>query len=366
MKKNLIILLMSIGILTTLNAQKNESDEMPDYQRKTFTVQPGGMLEVEVDPGAVVLETWSKNEVEVEADGIDERYPNRLKVSQAGNTISVQYHDTRHHSGRLVFTIKVPAKFNADIQTSGGSLKQKGSLTGEMKAETQGGSIKIEYIVGNVDLETGGGSIKVEKVEGDARLQTGGGSIETGTITGTTDAHTGGGGITLKETGGKVVASTGGGSINVRGAKAWLELSTGGGSVRVSDAKFGAKVATGGGSVEMEKITGMVNVSTGGGSISCELNPGEKGNSSLKTGGGDIELILPENAKVIVDATIHQGGGWGGHHKDCRVRSDFKADKYEGDDESEEIHAEYIINGGGPRITLVTSGSDIDIRKMSR
>jgi hypothetical protein len=135
--------------------------------------------------------------------------------------------------------------------------------------------------------------------------------------------------------------------------------------VTVRGAKYGAKVKTGGGSVEMEDITGMVDVSTGGGSIKCELTPGSTGNSTISTGGGEIELVLPENAKAIGEATININHGWGKHNKKCTIRSDFKADSYEGDKESDEIHAIYTLNGGGQKITLETSDSDIGIRKMS-
>jgi hypothetical protein len=162
-----------------------------------------------------------------------------------------------------------------------------------------------------------------------------------------------------------VNASTGGGSINVKNANAWIDVSTGGGSVSVHGAKYGAKVKTGGGSVDMEEITGVVDVSTGGGSIQCELNPGSTGNSTIRTGGGEIQLALPENAKAIVEATINLGNGWGRHHKKCTIRSDFKADTYENKEDDDHIYAVYTLNGGGPTITLETSDSDIEILKMS-
>jgi hypothetical protein len=364
MKKISGFILMSLVILSLSIAQK-QSDDESDYRSKSFVVQKGGVLEVDVEPGAVRIESWSKDEVFVEAEGINERQPERLVMTQSGNTVAVKYRDSRHNVDHLVFTVKVPSKFNVDIQTSGGSIKQNDVLTGNFTAETKGGSIKIDHIIGKVDVETGGGSIKLEKVEGDVKVQTGGGSIETGSVTGTLSAKTGGGSITFRDAGGKVNASTGGGSVTVQNAKEWIDISTGGGSVHVRGAKYGAKVKTGGGSVEMEDITGVVDISTGGGSIKCELTPGNTGNSSIKTGGGEIELTLPENAKAIVDATINLNHGWGRHHKKCTIRSDFKADKYENNEEGDQIYGVYTLNGGGPTITLETSNSDIEIMKMS-
>jgi hypothetical protein len=364
MKKVFAIFLMSI-VAASLSIAWKSSDDASDYQSKSFTVQKGGLLTVDVEPGAVRIESSSKDEVSVEAEGIDERHPDRLVMTQSGNNVTVKYRDSRHNVDRLVFNIKVPSEYNVDIQTSGGSIKQRDVLTGNFQAETKGGSIGIDHIIGKVDVETGGGSIKIEKVEGDVSMQTGGGSIETGLITGIVNAKTGGGSITLREAGGKVNASTGGGSVKVENAKEWIDISTGGGSVYVRGAKYGAKAKTGGGSVEMEDIIGLVDISTGGGSIKCDLTPGSIGKSTIRTGGGEIQLALPENAKAIVEATINLNHGWGKHHKKCTIHSDFKADTYEGDGESDEIHAVYTLNGGGQKITLETSNSDIEIRKTS-
>jgi len=151
----------------------------------------------------------------------------------------------------------------------------------------------------------------------------------------------------------------------VENAKEWIDISTGGGSVYIQGAKYGAKVKTGGGSIEMEDITGVVNASTGGGSMRCELTPGEKGNSTMTTGGGEIQLSLPENAKCTVEATIHGGYGWGKHRKKYTIHSDFKADNIEKNEDGDPLYGVYTLNGGGPTITLETSESDIDIRKMS-
>jgi hypothetical protein len=364
MKKIFMFFLM-ILVIPSLSIAQKQSDDASDYQSKSFAVQKGGMLEVDVEPGSVHIESWSKDEVLVEAEGIDERHPDRLKMTQSGNNVTVHYRDSRHHTDRLVFTIKVPSNFNADIRTSGGSVKQNGEISGDFRAESGGGSIKIEHIIGKVDVETGGGSIKIEKVEGNTVMQTGGGSIDAAAVTGTVSARTGGGSITLREVGGKVNASTGGGSVKVENTKEWIDISTGGGSVYVRRAKYGAKVKTGGGSIDMEDITGVVNVSTGGGSIKCELTPGEKGNSTITTGGGEIQLYLPDNAKCIVDATINHDGGWGRRHKKYAIRSDFKVDKYENAEDSDRIYGLYTLNGGGPTITLETSASDIEILKMS-
>jgi hypothetical protein len=364
MKKTFALFLTCL-VVTSLAIAQKKSDQPSDYQSKSFAVQKGGTLRVDVDPGAVRIEPWSKDEVLVEAEGIDERHPERLIMEKSGNTVTVKYRDSRHHVDHLQFIINVPSQFNTDIQTTGGSVTQKDVLTGKFSAETKGGSIKIEHIIGSVDVETGGGSIRAEKIEGDATMETGGGSIVTGTVTGILSAETGGGSIRFRNVGGKTNASTGGGSIVVEDAAAPIDLSTGGGSVNVHGGNNGVKVRTGGGSIQMDNITGYVIAATGGGSVNVELMPKGNDNSTITTGGGRITLSVPENAKATIDATIDDRDEWRGRHERSRIISDFKADTYEGDDESEEVHAVYRLNGGGSTITLKTSNSDIRIEKMS-
>ena len=361
MKNVLLSMIVVAAFVANAFAQKSD----PGIQSKSFNVKPGGTVTVDVDPGSIIIESWDKNEVQVEADGIDERHPERLIVSQSGNDISVRYTDRRARSEDIEFRISVPSAFNAGITTGGGSVKQRGDLTGKFTVETGGGSITVDHVIGNVSLETGGGSIKTRSVEGDAKLETGGGSVDAGGVTGTLHVTTGGGSITLRKNAGPVEAETGGGSIRVEDAQSSTVLTTGGGGISVTGSKNGTRVKTGGGSINLENIRGYVVASTGGGSIDVELIPEGNTNSSVTTGGGEIQLRLPENAKARIDAEIEQGHGWGRSRERHGIRSDFPAENSEKDEEGSIISARYILNGGGPTIVLRTSGSDIEIIKSS-
>jgi hypothetical protein len=69
--------------------------------------------------------------------------------------------------------------------------------TGEVKAETGGGSIELGEIGGSVSMETGGGTLKVSSASGPIKGETGSGNIE---LWGVPSAHveTGAGAITAK------------------------------------------------------------------------------------------------------------------------------------------------------------------------
>jgi hypothetical protein len=362
MKKLLNVIPLCI-IVALMSVAGNSPDDDSGRQSKSFTVQKGGLLTVEVAPGAVILESWQKDEVMVEAIGTDERHPELLSVSQSGNNISVKYREKRHSDGDIKFRIKVPSSFNAEIRTSGGSIKQKNVLGGYLKAETMGGSVDIDEVTGTVDVETRGGSIEGNRIGGNARLKTGGGSIEIKKALADLTLKTGGGSIEIGEANGKTEASTGGGSIEVGDARGPLSLETGGGAIKVKKGTAGASVKTGGGSIELNGIRGYISAKTGGGSIAAELIPDATGKSTIKTGGGEISLSVPAGSKATIDAKINTRGSWGHGDRKPRIRSDFKADLMEGEDGNGDVHAVYTLNGGGQEIQLETSASDIEIKK---
>ena len=151
---------------------------------KSFQVKTGGNLVVDVQPGSVHIEPWSKDEVFIQAENIDERYPDRLQMTQSGNTVTLKYRDKRWNNNEIRFTISVPVEFNANIKTSGGGVEQQDVLKGNFEVDTRGGGVDIEEIDGRVDVQTGGGSIRAEKIDGDAKLKTGGGSVSAKLVTG--------------------------------------------------------------------------------------------------------------------------------------------------------------------------------------
>lgn len=351
---------------------------------KSFQVTKGGNLEVDVDPGSVEIEPWSKNEVFIQAENVDERNPDRLKMTQSGNTVTLKYRDRRRYHNDIRFTINVPTEFSAHIITTGGNVEETDKLRGNFSVETKGGNVRMDEIDGNVRIESGGGNIRGEMVDGDASIRTGGGSVTIKTTTGKADVSSGGGSLRLEKVGKELTMTTGGGSVNVGDVAGGadihtgggsvnvgkvlktLKIGTGGGSVEVKGASGDITVRTGGGSVSMEDITGTLALKTGGGDISVELTPTGDGGSTIYSGGGDIRFYIPENAKANIEATLNLKRGWGNSWKRYKITSDFKADKYEKDEDEETIFATYSLNGGGSKIKLETSNGSIDIKKMNK
>jgi hypothetical protein len=153
------------------------------------------------------------------------------------------------------YRVSVPAKFNTDVQTSGGSIYLR-DLNGQVNARTSGGGITLEGIQGQAVVHTSGGSIRIAQVTGDVEATTSGGSIS------------------IERNSGRVRARTLGGSIEIREA------------------------------------SGAIDASTAGGGVSASLVGQPKEDTRLFTSGGSIDVTLNRNVHVDLDASSSGGGVW--------------------------------------------------------
>jgi len=358
-----------------------------DSRSKSFNVNKGGTLEVTVDGGDIRIDVWDKNEVYVRAEGIDEEDLSRLRMEQSGNTVRVDFR--RPHGwwsdGHMRFDITIPSEFNAELRTAGGDIDIRGTVNGTVRGSTSGGDVTLRDVKGGkVDLSTSGGDMRTGSIQGDVRLKTSGGNIELGKVGGeanvstsggniraesvgkTLRASTSGGNIDIGDVGGEADVSTSGGDVSVRKVTGSATLNTSGGNIELASASGRVKAHTSGGDIRLEDITGTIDAATSGGDVTAELKPSGKGDSRLSSSGGEITLSVPGDAKATIYATIRIDRGWRSRRDDYKVRSDFKAESYENDEDMREIRAKYVLNGGGDEITLKTSNSDIQILKLRK
>ncbi|RPI05749.1 MAG: hypothetical protein EHM64_05500 [Ignavibacteriae bacterium] len=352
-------------------------------QTKSFSVGKGGTLEVTTSVGDIRISTWEKNEVYVNVEGLDDEDVSQVKMSQNGNVVRVAYR-TRwgEGSGHIRFNVNIPSQFNLDLNTSGGNLEVKGGITGKIDGSTSGGDIKLGNVFGGpVDVSTSGGDIITGKMEGEGHLKTAGGDIHVGSVNGslyvntsggniqvetvskTLEAKTAGGDIVIGDVGGEARVSTSGGDVNVGKVSGKATLSTAGGDIELKGASGKVSARTSGGDVKLENITGSIDAKTSGGEVEAELIPSGKGGSKLTSAGGDIRLYIAEDSKATIEATIRLDG-WGWKKSHYVVKSEFPKESYVTDEESNEIHAVYKLNGGGEVIELSTSNSNIEIHKL--
>jgi hypothetical protein len=275
--------------------------------KRTFPARPGGVLRVEAHQGSVEVRGSAGDAVEIEVT---------RKVSAA----------TREEAETILRGLTV--NFEQDAQ----GVAVRSEFHGPRH-------VNLEYSIRvprryNVEVKTWGGNVSVSGVEGSVRAQTAGGGLSFSRIKGSVRGETSGGGIDAEEVSGDLYAHTSGGRIDVRGVRGRLDAHTSGGVIDLAD------------------VTESVTAVTGGGDIHARISAQPRGDYSLETGGAQVTVYLARAVRMSVDAKTSGGS---------RVTADFPLAVRTRADESA-LRAD--LNGGGPKLSVVTSGADIRLRKL--
>jgi DUF4097 and DUF4098 domain-containing protein YvlB len=345
------------------------------------------MGSVEITPGAgnqlegrLVLRVYTGSE-EKARRVFDAYHLSARSIEGGGVYVSAELPGSRHHdqSAGAEFDIKLPARFNLDVETQGGDIGVEGALQGEARLTTAGGDIhttdisgpcRVETAGGGITLgnlgaraeaRTAGGSIYVGNVRGDATIETSGGEIQVGQVDGTLRAETAGGDVVIAGAAGQVVAQTAGGQIEVGPTLGSVRAETAGGSIRLQGARGRVVAETAGGSIDLLQLEAGVRASTSAGRILAEFNASAKtfAASQLETSMGDVYVYLPVGLPLTIDAAIDAAAG---HHIVTDFPLSILGDK---EDFSERtIRGHGTLNGGGEVLRIRTVAGNIEIRKL--
>jgi DUF4097 and DUF4098 domain-containing protein YvlB len=346
---------------------------------KTFPVGKGGTLDVTIRGGNIIINPWDRDEVRVSIRDLDDDEDPGITVSRSGTTVTVETRDGS--ADDFTLEISVPSRFDVRLQSSSGDIEINGPLTGRLRGKTGGGNVRLGNLGGTIEMRTSGGDITSGEIGGDLDLNTSGGDISMGTVSGNATVTTSGGditvtsvgkkiratssggNITIGDVGGEATATTSGGDITAGSVAGSASLATAGGNVMLRGATGNVRASSAGGDLQLENITGTLEGATAGGNIVAVLTPAKNGRSRLTTAGGDIRLVVPEGAKATINARIHVEGWWRSQKDSYEIRSDFKMEKYEKDEQGHEIRATILLNGGGEQVTLNAASGSIEIRK---
>jgi len=254
MKNVLIVVITSILAIAYLSLSQAKSFDI----EKSFKVAGNGALYLDSDSGSIVIESHDQETVEVR---IRKKDNFNIDFSQDGNNVTIKGENESFaffSNSSVSYRIKVPKKYDVDLNTGGGS-------------------IKLNSLIGSVDASTSGGSISLGKIKGKVKVKTSGGSIKINDVAGSVDAH------------------------------------------------------------------------TSGGSIMAKLTKQPKENSRLITSGGSVTAYLEPS--LAVDLLASTSGGSVSSEFDVNGR--IKRTKIEGE-----------INGGGPKLTLKTSGGSVRVKVL--
>jgi DUF4097 and DUF4098 domain-containing protein YvlB len=276
-----------------------------DYTR-TFSVAERASVHIDTNDGSVSVTTGEAKQVEVrvEYQGYQLDKTLHIDASQQGDRITLTAR-TADRTGvffswgnrRLHIEVRMPKDADLSVETGDGSV-QAAALAGNITVYTHDGSIRASHLSGSIDLRSGDGSIDVDSLTGEVHLRTGDGSIEGGDLDG------------------KFAAESGDGRIRLAG-------------------RFDA-----------------LQVKTGDGSIDARVLPGSKvsGAWNIHTGSGSVDMTLPGNLQVDIDATTGDG------HIDIGFPVGL-----EGTVSKSQVHGK--MNGGGPTLTIHTGDGSIHLQQ---
>jgi hypothetical protein len=299
---------------------------------KTFVVEPGGSVSVTADQGDIEIVPGKQNAVEITVErtvtGASESQAehilkkHKVTASLEGNIVSVdakvgKNSTTKQPDLAVRIRVAVPRKFDAQVETGGGTIAATG-LQGAVEAKSAGGDLSFTNLHGLLNAQTAGGNVRVSGATGKVSVRTSGGAIE------------------IKDYDGPgVQADTSGGDISVVNCTGRLAVKTSGGNIRIGN--FTGQQAT---------------ADTGGGALELDLASPMLADGFFRTGGGNILVKLADSVAANLTATTDGGT----ITTEVPVSTTKKGKMQEGKLEGE-------INGGGPKLVLKTGGGNIEILK---
>jgi DUF4097 and DUF4098 domain-containing protein YvlB len=301
----LLLSVLSFGCVATFaNSNRSQPDGQP-YTVKEFNVNAPVNLNVRTSGGNISVESRNSNSNKVRVEMYvrkGHRYLTAGDTDLKGYDIDISKHGNEinaisHQHGSIHFS------FGSQLSISFVVYTPK-SVNGTV--HTSGGDISLRHLEGSLNSKTSGGEVEATDITGDFSLKTSGGNITVHHQTGNLVAHTSGGDIDLTDANGKIDIHTSGGEINLTDAVGDITGKTSGGNIHAS----------------INKITNQLYLKTSGGNIHAKI-PQEKGYS--------LEL-----RGESVHTNLHDFNGT------------MRSDKVEG-----------TVRGGGPKITLRTSGGSI-------
>lgn len=355
-------------------ADEKKMDEVFDVssgQKLTVTLKMGGDVDVS---------GWEKEQVsvKVEITGEDaEDIDVDFDQSSSGISIYAEYGGGRNnYDANANFTIMVPSRFDVEFSTMGGDTKLK-NVTGNLQGTTMGGDILLKALKGNLEMTTMGGDIGLNDSDVDGFVKTMGGDISVENVTGNVSAKSMGGDIIQKNVrrrdgdsiGEEINVTTMGGDLVIDEAANGAKLETMGGDIQANHVEKFFDAKTMGGDIHAKAVDGWIKATTMGGDINVKMiGDPDNGDRSvlLKTMGGDITLIVPEELSMELDLDITYDRR---HEDDVEIISDFefvekRTEEWDDEDSPKKhIYGTGTVNGGKNRVKIKTVNGKIYLKK---
>lgn len=278
-----LAILSSPGMDLQISAQfDTRSEGWESDTDTTFEVRPGARLEVRNHAGEIVVRTWKRDAVRVQASHSRD---DRVKIHQSGSVVTIKS-EARYGLPDVVdYEITVPASMALDLSGVYTDVQVDGARNG----------VTVETLSGDVEIRGCQGELSLRSIEGEITLQASKGRVEANSVEDD---------ITLTGVEGEIFVESIDGDIRLEGVRSnHVEASTVDGDVRYSgsiddDGRY--RLTTHDGDVVLEisdDVNATVSVATFDGEFLASfpielsgLQAGRKFSFVLGDGGAQVEL----------------------------------------------------------------------------
>lgn len=216
----------------------------------TVSVRQGTRLEINSHRGDLVVRTWDRDALRVQATHSGREY---VEIKVAGAVVSVAGRSRRGAPRSIDFEITAPAWMDLNLSGTHADISVTGSR----------GRVTVRTVQGDATVRGGRGLVTVSSVQGDLVISEASGRIELNTVNGE---------ITVRDVEGEVQGETVNGDIRMSGVRSE--------------------------SVSLTTVNGDLDYA---GSIR------DGGRYRFATHNGDVSVRVPAGANVTVDVATFQG-----------------------------------------------------------
>lgn len=159
----------------------------------SFAVQPGSRLELQNMGGEIVVRTWNRNSVRIEAEHSSRT---SIGVSNTGSLVVVRARSSFGPANIVDYRITVPASMDLDLSGTYSDIDVEGTQ-GAVSAQSVQGDITIRGGRGNVNARSVQGVVRVDGVRGEVRASSTSEGIRISNVVGAVAAQTVSGDVVL-------------------------------------------------------------------------------------------------------------------------------------------------------------------------
>ena len=331
----------------------NYSDELSQ------DIPPGSSLHVNDDRGTITINVAEgktmkvsvrkkiRAEKEQDADSYNSKTKPLIVVGDKVVTLDARTQGAGDKGVTTDMDIYVPANTGLLITSARGDITVA-DITGNIDVTHRHGEISINNHSGNATLNIDGSSARIEHIKGDVTIQGKANEVSVEDVDGA--VHLNG---EFQESVRLVRVSK---TVSFHSSRTDMEFSRldgrldlDSGDLRADSLLGPMRLTTRSKDIALEGLSGDLRLEDTNGSVSVGLN--KPGNIQIDNRKGDVQVSIPPNTPMKVEARTHQG----------EIESDF--DEIKADNHDRDSSANGSIGANGPRLLINCDKGTIEIRK---